>query len=182
MNDASPPPRAPRLLVLTMPGFGIETLRRLELDPRWPAASVIVGMIGPRPDWLRWLAARARLQWRELRHPLAEFAEGAVAGMRARRWLESRRREVVWLERDEDVRLARLAWQPALTLTVTSRIIFTEPTLNSGDGDWLNVHPGLLPDYAGASPAPYMFLDRRAGCTIQRMAAGVDAGAVVDSG
>ncbi len=179
MSDPSPPCDA-RLLVLTMPGFGMETLRRLSLDPRWPAKSVLVGMIGRRPDWLRWLAARARLQLQDLRHPRAWLAEGALAGMEASRWLSSRRYEYRWLERDEDVRRLRAEWAPDLTLTITSRIIFKEQTLTSGTGDWLNVHPGLLPRYAGASPGPYMFLDGTAGCTIHRMAAGIDTGAVVD--
>ena len=181
MSVAGPPTRDFRLLVLTMPGFGVETLRRLELDPRWPTGSLIVAMIGRRPSWVRWLAARARLRWRNLRHPLGSFADGALAAMRARRWLASRGREGAWLARDEDVRRARLAWRPDLTLTITSRIIFSDATLSSGGGDWLNVHPGLLPLYAGASPVPYMFLDGNAGCTIHRMVTGVDAGAVVDS-
>lgn len=178
--SAPSPPRDIKLLVLTMPGFGMETLRRLDLDPRWPAKSVVVGMIGRRPDWLRWLAARARLQWRDLRHSRAWLAEGALAGMEADHWLAARGYEFLWLERDEDVRRARAEWGPDLTLTITSRIIFAERTLNSGSGDWLNVHPGLLPHFAGASPAPYMFLHGTAGCTIHRMAAGIDAGPVVD--
>lgn len=181
MVNGSTPMRDIKLLVLTMPGFGLETLRRLHLDPRWPANSVVVGMIGRRPGWLRWLAARARLLWRGLRHPHAELAEGALAAMQARRWLASRRYECLWLERDEDVRRARAELAPDLTLTITSRVIFTERTVNDGGGEWLNVHPGLLPRYAGASPVPYMFLHGEAGCTIHRMTAGIDAGPVVDS-
>jgi len=178
--NASAPPSDIKLLVLTMPGFGVETLRRLDLDPGWPSKSVVVGMIGPRPSRARSFAASVRLRWRNLKHPLAGLAEAALAAMEARRWLASRRYECLWLERDDDVHRARTALAPHLTMTITSRIIFTERTIRSGSGEWLNVHPGLLPDYAGASPVPYMFLHGTAGCTIHRMEAGIDAGPVVD--
>jgi methionyl-tRNA formyltransferase len=180
MSAPGVPGREIRLLVLTMPGFGIETLRRLDLDPRWPTKSLLVGMIGRPPGPSRWLAACMRLRWRNLRHPRAWLADSALAGMEARRWLASRSYESLWLEQDADVRRVRAAWNPELTLTITSRIIFSELTLNSCSGDWLNVHPGLLPRYAGASPGPYMFFHGRAGCTIHRMSVRIDAGPVVD--
>lgn len=174
-------PRTAPLLVLTMHGFGVETLRRLDADPQWPSASVVVGVIGRRPGWARAWAARVRLWWRGPKHPHAWRAEGALAGHDAARWLASRNYRCHWVATDDDVRRLRTAVAPDLTLTITSRIIFSEQTLAAGRGDWLNVHPGLLPDYAGASPVPYMFIDRRAGCTIHRMAVGVDAGAIVDT-
>ena len=119
--------------------------------------------------WLRQPADRL--------HPLAD---GTLAAARAEAWLRQSCLPWRWLADDEAVAQHRASIRPALTLTITSRILFSERSLNAASGDWFNVHPGLLPRYAGASPGPYMFLDGVGGCTIHRMAVRVDAGSVID--
>ncbi len=168
------------LLILTMPGFGIEVLRHLVDAPAWPAAGVSVALVGARPA--RWRRAAAWCR-RALRLPADRghrLADGTLAAGEAERFLRAQGLPWCWLESDVAVRAHRATLRPALTLTITSRILFSARTLADVDGDWLNVHPGLLPEYAGAAPAPYMFLDGCGGCTIHVMAAKVDAGAVID--
>ena len=169
------------LLVLTMPGFGIEVLRHLVAHPAWPAApSVSVGLIGERPAAWRRLAAWGRRTLQPPPNRLHALAEASLAAGDAERFLRRQGLPWAWLGTDAAVRAHRAARQPALTLTITSRVLFSPATLAAGGGDWFNVHPGLLPAYAGASPGPYMFADGVGGCTIHRMVARIDAGAVVD--
>ena len=175
-------PRGP-LLILTMPGFGIEVLRHLVRASAWPRLDVSVALVGPRPP--AWRRAAAWCRW-ALRRPadrVHHLADGTLAAGAAERFLQAQGMPCCWLASDEAVRAHRAALRPALTLTITSRVLFSARTLadaDAGGGEWLNVHPGLLPEYAGASPAPYMFLAGCGGCTIHVMAAKVDAGAVVD--
>lgn len=173
------PPGA--LLVLTMPGFGIEVLRHLVAHPAWPASPrVSVGLVGDRPAAWRRLAAWGRRAMQRPPDRLHPLADGTLAAGDAERFLRQQALPWAWLGSDEAVRGYRAALQPSLTLTITSRVLFSPGTLAAGPGDWFNVHPGLLPGYAGASPGPYMFLDGVGGCTIHRMAVRIDAGAVVD--
>lgn len=168
------------LLILTMPGFGIETLRHLVALPGWPAAGVQVALVGQRPPAWRQAAAWARRSAQRRQDRLHPLAESTLCAGPAERFLREQGFPLCWLGTDDEVRLHRLAVRPALTLTITSRILFSACTLADPESDWFNVHPGLLPEYAGATPAPYMFLDGVGGCTIHRMAARVDAGAVLD--
>lgn len=168
------------LLILTMPGFGSETLRHLVAHPAWPQQGVDIGLVGPRPPAWRRAAAWARrslLRPADRLHPLAD---GTLAAGAAERFLREHHLDWRWLPDDEAVWQWRAARRPSLTLTLTSRVLFSSRTLDDMPGDWFNVHPGLLPEYAGASPGPYMFLDGVGGCTIHRMVARVDAGAVID--
>ncbi len=168
------------LLILTMPGFGIEVLRHLVRALAWPEVDVSVALVGPRPA--AWRRAAAWCRW-ALRRPADRghrLADGTLAAGEAERFLQKQRLPWCWLDSDDAVRAQRAALRPALTLTLTSRILFSARTLADAGGEWLNVHPGLLPEYAGAAPAPYMYLDGCGGCTIHVMAAKVDAGAVVD--
>jgi methionyl-tRNA formyltransferase len=168
------------LLVLTMPGFGIETLRHLVADAAWPAGRVSVGLVGQRPSVWRRLAARGR--WLAYRRAdrLHHLANGTLAAGPAEAFLRSQALPLRWLANDAEVRDWRASLRPTLTLTLTSRILFSQQTLAEGDGAWLNLHPGLLPEYAGAAPGPYMYADSVGGCTIHVMAARIDAGAIVD--
>ncbi len=168
------------LLVLTMPGFGIETLRHLVDHPAWPSQGVEVGLVGPRPSGWRRVAAWVRRALQRPSDRLHPLADGTLAAGAAERFLREQRLAWQWLPDDDAVRRRGLALRPALTLTLTSRVLFTARTLADMPGDWFNVHPGLLPDYAGASPGPYMFADGLGGCTIHRMAARVDAGSLID--
>ena len=168
------------LLVLTMPGFGIETLRHLVEHPAWPSQGVEIGLVGPRPPIWRRAAAWVRRVLQPPADRLHPLADGTLVAAAAERFLSEQRLSWQWLPDDEAVRHRRAVLRPALTLTITSRVLFTARTLYESPGDWFNVHPGLLPDYAGASPGPYMFADGVGGCTIHRMAARVDAGAVFD--
>ena len=168
------------LLILTMPGFGIEVLRHLVRAPAWPAASVRVALVGTRPAAWRRVAAGCRWTLRRPEDRGHRLADGTLAAGEAESFLQAQGLPWCWLQSDDAVRAHRAALRPALTLTLTSRILFSARTLADAGGDWLNVHPGLLPEYAGAAPAPYMFLDGCGGCTIHVMAAQVDAGAVID--
>jgi methionyl-tRNA formyltransferase len=168
------------LLVLTMPGFGIEALRHLVAHPAWPEQAVEVGLVGPRPPAWRRIAACARRALQRPADRLHPLADGTLAAGAAERFLRDRHIAWRWLPDDDAVRQWRAMRRPALTLTLTSRVLFSARTLDDTPGDWLNVHPGLLPEYAGASPGPYMFLDGVGGCTIHRMAVRVDAGALID--
>ena len=167
-----------RLLVLTMPGFGLETLRRLDLDPRWPANSLLVGMIGRRPGCYAGWLLRALVVAR----PKAPRAGSQTLPLQLSRPVVGWRLDATNASGSKGTQTCDgcVRIGSRTDFTITSRVIFTELTLNDIRGEWLNVHPGLLPRYAGASPVPYMFLDGAAGCTIHRMTAGVDAGPVVD--
>lgn len=169
-----------RLLVLTMPGFGVETLRHLVTDAAWPAGRVVVGLVGHRPSAWRRLAAWGR--WIAFRRAdrLHRLADGTLAAGPAEAFLRSQNIPFCWLASDAEVRAWRASLRPVLTLTLTSRILFSPQTLAEGDGTWLNLHPGLLPDYAGAAPGPYMYADGLGGCTVHVMSARIDAGAIVD--
>ncbi|MBL8349980.1 MAG: hypothetical protein JNL87_06660 [Burkholderiaceae bacterium] len=167
-------------MILTMPGFGIETLRHLVAHPAWSPLGVEVGLVGPRPPAWRRAAAWIRRAVQRPADRLHALADGTLAAGAAERFLRRQPIDWRWLPDDEAVRQRRAALRPALTLTITSRVLFSARTLDDTAGDWLNVHPGLLPDYAGASPGPYMFADGVGGCTIHRMAARIDAGAVID--
>ncbi len=129
--------------------------------------------------WRR-LAAWARRALQRPQDRLHPLAETTLAAADAERFLRQQGLRLVWLGSDDAVRSHRATLRPALTLTITSRVLFSPATLVAGHGDWFNVHPGLLPGYAGASPGPYMFADDIGGCTIHRMVARIDAGAVVD--
>lgn len=168
------------LLILTMPGFGVETLRHLVRWPRWPSLDVIVALIGARPPAWRFAAARLRRNCMRPEDRIHLLADATVCSRTAERWLGEIGWPPQWLADDGQVRRLRLAMRPALTLTLTSRILFSARTLQEPGGDWLNVHPGLLPEYAGAAPGPYMFFDGVGGITIHHMALKVDAGAIVD--
>lgn len=168
------------LLILTMPGFGVETLRELVQSPAWPAAGVSVALVGPCPPVWRRTAAWVRHTWRRAPDRVHRLADSTLSARDAERFLRAQHVPWSWLASDDAVRAHRTALRPALTLTITSRILFSPRTLAEPGGEWLNVHPGLLPEYAGASPAPYMFLDGIGGCTIHWMAAQIDGGDVVD--
>lgn len=169
-----------RILVFTMPGFGIETLRTLIDEPGCSPERLVIGLIGRSPPIWRYLAARLRNLWRGRYHPQTVLVDLTLSSWAAQRWLQGRGFSWRWVENEEAARALRIAICPRLTLTITSRIIFKAETLSAVPGDWFNVHPGLLPQYAGASPVPYMFRDGVAGCTIHMMAERVDAGAIVD--
>jgi methionyl-tRNA formyltransferase len=169
-----------RLLVLTMPGFGIATLQHLVSLPQWRYMDVHVGVIGPRPASWRRCAAWLRYHARARNDRVHRLTDASLCVASSERFLRRSGAAWQWLGSDDEVRSLRSVLRPALTLTITSRIVFTARTLAEPGGAWFNVHPGLLPDYAGASPAPYMFLDGIGGCTIHQMAERVDAGAVVD--
>lgn|GEM_PF-4279822 len=169
-----------RLLVLTMPGFGVATVQHLATLPAWHGLDVCVVLVGARPPLWRRLAARLRRlgQMRSDRvHPMAD---GALSAGPAENWLRESGASWQWAADDGEVRALRLHLQPQLTLTITSRVLFSARTLAEPGGLWFNVHPGLLPEYAGASPAPYMYLDGVGGCTIHEMVERIDAGAVID--
>jgi methionyl-tRNA formyltransferase len=174
------PTASTEVLMLTMPGFGIETLKRLHASPDWRVTDVRVVLIGARPQWTRQVAAWLRLRCTGDSHPRASLADHTLAAAEAARWLEEAGYSFRWLSTDAEVRSLRTQLAPRLTLTITSRLIFSEQTLSCCLNDWWNVHPGILPEYAGASPVPYMYVDRRAGCSIHRMAARVDAGPLLD--
>jgi len=108
------------------------------------------------------------------------MADGALSAGAAEKWLRGSGASWQWAADDGEVRALRLHLQPQLTLTITSRVLFSARTLAEPAGLWFNVHPGLLPEYAGASPAPYMYLDGVGGCTIHEMVERIDAGAVID--
>lgn len=168
------------LLILTMPGFGIQVLRHLVLAAAWPQDGVTIALVGERPPRWRRAAAWSRRAWQRPEDRLHPMADGTLMAHDAERFLQTQGRSWCWLASDDAVREQRARLQPALTVTITSRILFSARTLANGGGDWLNVHPGLLPEYAGAAPAPFMFFDGVGGCTIHVMAAKVDAGAPVD--
>lgn len=168
------------LLILTMPGFGTETLRHLVDHPAWPSKGVEVDLVGQRPPAWRRAAAGLRRALQRQADRLHPLADGTLAAGAAERFLRQQGLAWQWLPDDEAVRHRRAMLRPALTLTITSRVLFSARTLVDLPGDWFNVHPGLLPHYAGASPGPYMFADGLGGCTIHRMVARVDAGAVID--
>jgi len=168
------------LLILTMPGFGIETLRHLVDHPAWPVEGVTVDLVGQRPPAWRRAAAWVRRALQQPADRLHPLADGTLAAGAAERFLRQQHLAWQWLPDDEAVRHRRAMLRPGLTLTITSRVLFSARTLADWPGDWFNVHPGLLPYYAGASPGPYMFADGVGGCTIHRMAARVDAGTVLE--
>lgn len=168
------------ILVVTMPGFGLQTLACLHADPRWPRKGVRLCIIGRPPGPARRTAARIRLWWKGPTHRLAELADTTLSASLAARWLATAGYPYEWVHTDAEVGALRRMWRPSLTLTISSRIIFSAQTLASSPGEWWNLHPGLLPHYAGASPTPYMFADGRAGCSIHRMVDRVDAGPLLD--
>lgn len=168
------------ILLITMPGFGLHTLTCLHADPRWLRENVHVCVIGHAPGMARRGAALARLWWQGPPHRLAKLADTTLAASLAARWLADVGYRPTWVHTDAEIAALRRTLQPALTLTISSRIIFSADTLASAPGEWWNVHPGLLPHYAGASPTPYMFADGRAGCSIHRMVGRVDAGPLLD--
>lgn len=168
------------LLILTMPGFGTETLRRLAALPEWSAQDVKVGLIGSRPPQWRCAAAALRRIIQPAPKRLHALAESTLAARPAETWLRASGLSWCWLADDAAVARHRAQVAPGLTLTITSRVLFSQQSLNATPGDWFNVHPGLLPEYAGAAPGPYMFLDGLGGCTIHRMTRDVDAGTVID--
>lgn len=180
MNTGRPAGSGKSVLVLTMPGLGIEVLRHLVKSPAWPAADVSVALVGARPPVWRRAAAWLRHAWQPSAGRVHRLADATLCSGGAERLLQEWRLPWCWLESDRAVHEHRLVLQPALTLTITSRILFSARTLAEPPGDWLNVHPGLLPEYAGAVPAPYMFLDAVGGCSIHRMVAKLDAGTVLD--
>lgn len=169
-----------RLLVLTMPGFGIATLQHLTALPVWRGLDVHVALVGVRPPLWRRLAAGLRYFSRARPDRVHPAADGVLSAGPSEDWLRRSGASWQWTADDSAVRALRLRLQPELTLTITSRVLFSARTLSEPAGAWFNVHPGLLPDYAGASPAPYMFLDGLGGCTIHEMVERVDAGAVID--
>lgn len=170
----------PDIFLITMPGFGVETLKRLHADARWSRQRVHVCAIGSQSAWAKGVAARLRLWLISPPHRLAAAADSTLASRDAQRWFAGNRYLVSWVETDDAVAALRRHVGPSLTITIGSRVIFSQETLANPGTEWWNVHPGLLPMYAGASPCPYMFLDGRAGCSIHRMAARVDAGPLLD--
>lgn len=168
------------LLNLTMPGFGIETLGHLVRSLSWPRAGVHLALVGRRPRGWRRAAAWCRRACRRREDRLHRLAEGSLSAADAKRVLGRLGLHGHWLESDEVMRKLRLELRPELPLAIIARILISPRTLPEPGGDWLNLHPGLLPGCAGASPAPYIFLDRVGGCTIHRMAAQVDAGSIVE--
>lgn len=168
------------LLVLTMPGFGTETLRHLLQLTGWPQEKLIVGLIGEQPTAWRYLAAKCRFLVKKPAHRYAHLVSPTLSARPAEQWLTTHGISWQWLRNDKEVCSYRARLKPALTLTLTSRIIFSANTLQTPVGDWFNIHPGLLPDYAGAVPAPYMFMDGVGGCSIHVMSEQIDAGALVD--
>jgi len=169
-----------RLLVLTMPGFGVATLQHLATLPVWRGLDVCVALVGARPSRWRRLAAKLRRLSQVRSDSLHSMAVGALSAGPAEHWLRGSGALWQWAVDDSEVHALRLRLQPQLTLTITSRVLFSPRTLAEPASPWFNVHPGLLPDYAGASPAPYMYLDGVGGCTIHEMVERVDAGAVID--
>jgi methionyl-tRNA formyltransferase len=169
-----------RLLVLTMPGFGVATVQHLATLPAWRGLDVCVALVGARPPRWRRLAAKLRRLSQMESDSVHWMAVGALSAGPAERWLRDSGALWQWAADDSEVHALRLRLQPQLTLTITSRVLFSPRTLAEPAGLWFNVHPGLLPDYAGASPAPYMYLDGVGGCTIHEMVERIDAGAMID--
>jgi methionyl-tRNA formyltransferase len=163
-----------------MPGFGTETLRHLLEHSSWPREDLVVGLIGERPPMWRYLAAKTRFIARGRIHKYAELANSTLCSRDAEEWLRVQAIPWRWLRDDEEVCSYRKSLMPVLTLTLTSRVLFSAHTLQTPLADWFNVHPGLLPAYAGAVPSPYMFMDGVGGCSIHVMSERIDAGALVD--
>lgn len=168
------------VLVLTMPGFGSETLRHVLESPACPRVEFFVGLLGKRPSWWRYLAAKLRFHLFGRIHRLTVLSSSTLCSRAVEYWLMNQGIPWAWLKDDEAVWRLRAGLKPTLTLTVTSCILFSKRTLMNPAGNWFNVHPGLLPDYAGAVPAPYMYLDNVGGCSIQAMSERIDAGSVVE--
>ncbi|QNM97372.1 formyltransferase family protein [Chitinimonas koreensis] len=170
----------PTVLLLTQPGLGARTLedlldlgfaRRCALTVAVPPAGA--GLVARLRGRLRGLlSARDRHRHWPLLHPALAFA-------RLRRLAQRHRVALATVADDADVAALVARLQPALVLTVTSRILYSQGTLDGCPGLWLNLHPGLLPRYAGAVPGPYMFLDGEAGFTLHRMRPAIDGGEIV---
>lgn len=168
------------VLIFTMPGFGARVVEELCLRQAFCDYDVRIGIIGSTTsgmlDRLRATVKKALLpkdSCMQFRHPVLATGHLHRVLRRFRIIHES-------IATDADARRAIDRQQPDLILTITSRIIFSHGTINSGSHLWLNVHPGILPAYAGAAPAPYMYRDGQGGSTIHVMAEKVDAGDIVD--
>jgi methionyl-tRNA formyltransferase len=169
-----------RLLILTMPGFGATATRHLLDLPACRELDVHVALVGTPPARWRRLAAWLRHHARAPGDRVHPLADATLSASPTERWLHQADVTWQWAADDNEVRALRQRLLPELTLTITSRVLFSARTLAEPGGTWLNVHAGLLPDYAGASPAPYMFMDGVGGCTIHEMVERIDAGAVID--
>lgn len=169
-----------KILILTMPGFGSRVLEELFDGNLVSSHHVHIGIIGSsKVGYLSRLRA-------SIRKPL--FSKGSYIQFRdpvlSQKYLATVLRRInishECVTIDDDVQKLIYTYKPDLILTITSRIIFSAKTILSGNHLWLNVHPGILPKYAGAVPAPYMYRDSLGGSTIHVMTEKIDAGDIVD--
>lgn len=167
-------------MILTMPGFGarvLEELFSLEMVGNYRFRAGIIG--GSKIRWM----SRLRASIKRAIFPKDSYIQFRDTVLSATHLSEVLKRNNVLYESvhdDGDVRGLINTYRPDLILTITSRIVYSPQTILSTSCPWLNVHPGILPKYAGAAPAPYMYMDSLGGSTIHVMAEEIDAGAIVD--